>query len=450
MPDETKSKIYGASSNSYFKKLHSWKMPAVLHFEVTNRCNLRCSHCHQSHFNLLHGDMPLAMFFQVIEEIEPAISIGLSSSGEPLIAEHFDTMLEYALHRGHSVAFTTNGVQLGNKVQTLVGKNIGITLSMDGATEKVYQSIRGISNKQVLRNLEKLNALKEQSHTDKPALSLTMVLSRKNIEELPAVISLANHHKIKNVVAYHRVFYRGADFDKYSLYNYQDLSDQKHLEALKLAKEKKVNFFHTPFFHQGQDSNEFLQNVPTGYINKKDGVIFCEWIENISIIGWQGAVYACCHMDRLFMGNTRYNPFFDIWNGPYYRKLRLAHLNQTPPPKCEHECFMMQVTDSSNKEAFQQRVHESYLSMEEPIGPVPYSFRKADELYRKAIDVFEKSTPEKAIPILEHLVRMDENFFEALHLLGVCFSRLGQNELSSQHFSNAKQAYKDYEQLMSL
>ena len=50
----------------------------------------------------------------------------------------------------------------------------------------------------------------------------------------------------------------------------------------------------------------------------------CYYPAYTSVIEWNGNIYLCCHdwQRRISMGNIMQTDFFDIWNGPIYRKYR--------------------------------------------------------------------------------------------------------------------------------
>ena len=429
----------------YFSELYHWKMPETLCIESTNRCNLKCNHCHQSHFRMLYGDFDLRMFFDLIGELDQSTSISLSSMGEPLTAENFPVMYDYLNSRGFSIAFCTNGVLLDKYIEKFVGNPLGITISIDGACEETFRKIRGFSIEKLTGNIQKLNSLKRSEKTDKPILNFTTILSKENIEDLPVLIELASNLEIKTVVAYHRMFYDKSNFEKKSLFFQKKLSDRMHLEAIKIAKNSGIEFLHTPLFQESMiplAEQKLLDN----YIDYEKS--FCKWIDNTCIVGWHGTVFACCYFDKLFMGNLKYNSFNDVWNGPFYRNLRLKHLRRTPPPVCKERCIAMQSIDTSKEEAFNFQIDADSLKKEELMGPLPYSFSSANTTYKKAVVLYKNGNNERVLDVLADLQKIEKNFFEVFHLTGLAYSCLGNKEKSLVNFSEAKKIYPLYEELI--
>ena len=430
----------------YFKELYRWKHPASMCIESTNRCNLKCSHCHQSHFSMLHGDFDLKMFYALMEHIDTSTVISLSSMGEPLISKTFRPIFDYLSENGYSISFTTNGLLLEKYFDVLLDKAIGITVSMDGADSDIYKSIRGIKNESLLRNIETINSLKQLKNTDKPIISFTTVLSKVNIEDLPNVIHLANKLGVKTVVAYHRLFYDKDEFRRDSLFFHPEISDAIHIEALELAKHYGINFYHTPLFEENNIPVS-EQNLFNNYISidKKT----CMWIVNTVIVGWHGTIFACCYADRLLMGSLKHNSFNDIWNGPFYRKLRLDHINQSPPDVCSQNCIAMQSVDTSNENYFKYEIDETYLQNEDLIGPLPYSYNLMNNRYMEAVKLFENSYYTKSLNILEELECIDGNFFEVYHLMNLIYEHLDDKYKSDMYLTKTNKICSSYKMLLN-
>ena len=98
----------------------------------------------------------------------------------------------------HVVTFNTNGYLLDEKMaQFLVEKgktfeHFRISFSLDAATPKTYDRIRGKDLDRTLKNIRSLQDCKRRAGADSPSLFLNMTLSRTNVKDLPKFIELAH------------------------------------------------------------------------------------------------------------------------------------------------------------------------------------------------------------------------------------------------------------------
>ncbi|MBF0099619.1 MAG: radical SAM protein [Desulfobacterales bacterium] len=431
--------------SKYFNELFHWPLPQQVCIDSTNRCNLKCTHCHQSHFPILYGDFDLSMFYELMNSLNPSITIQLSSMGEPLLARHLSSMLNYLAQHGYPVAFVTNATLLDKYIQDFLEKDIRMTISLDAASEDMYRQIRGTSLHKVLDNIEQLQSFKKANNLKMPIISgFTSILSQKNIRELPQIIQLAKKLDIQTVIAYHQAFYTTDEFHSNSLYFDQVLSDKMHIKAIQLAKKIGVDFFHTPLF----DGDNHEQRLLEYYICKDEQGIQCRWLDNAAIIGWHGVLYACCYYDRLFMGDLKHNHFLDIWNGPHYRKLRLAHLNRKPPSICNDYCMAMQFVDTSKQSAFYFDVHVDTLNTDQLIGPLPYSFEHINHNYQEAVASFENNQFDHALDQLTDLIKIDSLFFEVYHLIALIYKTMGNSDAAIEWYQKAKSICSVYDNFL--
>jgi len=120
--------------------------PFEVHLKITDRCNLRCWHCHS---NAGPGsDVELS-----IDEIK-ALCIELAdwgvhelavSGGEPFLRDDCMKIIQAAVQAGLHVKINTNGTLLSSPILRGLA-TIGIRqlmVSLDGATASVHDSIRG-------------------------------------------------------------------------------------------------------------------------------------------------------------------------------------------------------------------------------------------------------------------------------------------------------------------
>jgi MoaA/NifB/PqqE/SkfB family radical SAM enzyme len=130
--------------------------------------------------------------------------IGIQASriqglGEPLISSNFVPLMNYLeSNQVHTVTFNTNGYLLDEKMaQFLVEKgktfeHFRVSFSLDAATQKTYDKIRGKDLIRTLKNIQYLQDYKRKMGAASPSVFINMTLSRTNVRDLPKFIKLAH------------------------------------------------------------------------------------------------------------------------------------------------------------------------------------------------------------------------------------------------------------------
>ena len=127
----------------------------ALHFELTNKCNLRCRHCYN--MNYLTSSAPELSLTQVKKIIDLAQDIGCAdigfSGGEPFARKDFIEILEYA--KKYPIHVLSNGVLIDEavveKLNAIPELILEIRISLDGLDS--HEKIRGISYTDVLKHI---------------------------------------------------------------------------------------------------------------------------------------------------------------------------------------------------------------------------------------------------------------------------------------------------------
>jgi len=407
-----------------FKDLRYWSLPTHLTVEVTNRCNLRCSHCFQSHFSFPRGDLKPEVWEKVKKVLNQVKSVSLSSAGEPLLAKKFREYFLYCSSLNLPVSFTTNAQLLENWLEFLVGRLTQLNVSLDALSESAYRQRRGVSPKKAIRALKRLKALKDLQKTNLPEISLIVVLNQENVDELIPLIRFAAEIGAVNVWAYHQIFYSAEEFKAKSLFFTPEKADKTIKAALKLAEELKVEFIHPGTF----DGEVAPHSATSHYLTRKGEKFFCQWIFNTTTVSWNGFVQSCCFCDRLFTGSLLEEDFSEIWNGPAYRYLRLRFLQGNPPPECQN-CQFWQVL-SLDEKAFLCPHKEKALYRREALifKENRLNLREAERLYQKGLSLLVQEEYEAAYEIFMKIWKQENLYFEALNAAGVCLALMGQKE----------------------
>ena len=192
-----------------------------VYIEPTNRCNLDCVTCIRHSWNGPMGEMSSEVFSRIVEGVKissPRPSVFFGGLGEPLAHPNIVDMVSQMKAIGCFVELITNATLLTKSLSTqLIDAGLDILwVSLDGATPESYKDVRlGGALPEVISNLQefrkarwtKLNELGGLELLLRPQLGIEFVAMKRNIDDLPNVLSLARslgaiHFLITNVLPY--------------------------------------------------------------------------------------------------------------------------------------------------------------------------------------------------------------------------------------------------------
>jgi mycofactocin radical SAM maturase len=173
------------------------RAPVNVTWEITEACNLRCSHCLSAELRARrHGELDLGRCRALIDELARMEVFQVNfGGGEPFLRDDFLDILRYAHSRGLTTCVSTNGTVLDD---TLVDEllrmmaPVYLQVSLDGAYAETNDAIRGLGT--FTRILAGIELLSERGYPD---FSLNMVVTRLNIGEIADFDRLARHYGAK-------------------------------------------------------------------------------------------------------------------------------------------------------------------------------------------------------------------------------------------------------------
>lgn len=132
---------------------HAMPLPEEVAFKLTNRCDLRCSHCYQWSEDGYHrqlsaaemkGDLDLDIIAGVLEATRAKRSNVYLWGGEPLVYQHWDGLIDLLEHDERWTSICTNGTMLEKRMSSLlrVSKNLEVSVSLDGFAPE-HNVVRG-------------------------------------------------------------------------------------------------------------------------------------------------------------------------------------------------------------------------------------------------------------------------------------------------------------------
>jgi MoaA/NifB/PqqE/SkfB family radical SAM enzyme len=170
-------------------------LPCYLAIDTTSKCNLDCKMCFRSHVDVDYNatpDLPAEILDRLIAELFPtAITLNLSTIGEPLMSPYIDKILDACEAYHVYLSFTTNGtVMRGDDfIRKLASVVHHIEISVDSVTPARFKAFRsGASYQKVIQNASKLGAIRRALPEPKFNLGFSMTLFRENLAEIPEVL----------------------------------------------------------------------------------------------------------------------------------------------------------------------------------------------------------------------------------------------------------------------
>jgi radical SAM protein with 4Fe4S-binding SPASM domain len=128
-------------------------LPQEIAFKLTNRCNLRCSHCYQwnedgHHRDLTKPEQNQDLDFAVVEKVFAATRERRSNvylwGGEPLVYRDWDRLADLLGRDPRWTSMCTNGIGIENRLDSIlrISPTLEILFAVEGFREE-HDAIRG-------------------------------------------------------------------------------------------------------------------------------------------------------------------------------------------------------------------------------------------------------------------------------------------------------------------
>jgi radical SAM protein with 4Fe4S-binding SPASM domain len=147
----------------------SWQYPPrIVQIDITSKCNLACKHCRASVLDKTAADLTTEQVLSMLTEIHslsPHAALAIAG-GEPLMRSDIKDIFYHIRDNldGMSIELLTNATLIDeNNIDWLLDTVRGFNISMEGATSKIHDSIRGRGTFQ--RTVRALKLLVEKDAT---------------------------------------------------------------------------------------------------------------------------------------------------------------------------------------------------------------------------------------------------------------------------------------------
>ena len=280
---------------------------------LTDKCNLSCKHCYAKNMSARGSELTDKEIASFLEKFYAAGGRAVVlSGGEPLLRNNFKKIFQ--VNPAAEFILLTNATLIDDESAAFLAQyNVSIQVSMDGATAKIHDSIRGKGSfAAAMAGLEHLKRRGLQKR-----INFCTTIMRQNLNDLPNIFNLARSTGIP--------FVRFLPLRKKgnARYNWDDI------QSGVTAKDYETFFRYA--LHEAIDQYPDLdiRCGLTGYIldSRKlmsDGC-WCPIGKNI-VVDTMGNMYPCSlFMDEQFkLGNIKDNSISDIQSNPVLNDLVMA------------------------------------------------------------------------------------------------------------------------------
>jgi len=296
----------------------------VVFWNVTDRCNLSCTHCYSaSGPECGSGDeLTTAEALTFIDDLAASgIPLVIFTGGEPLVRPDIRELAEYCRKKEIKIALSTNGTLITGAVADMI-KTSGIEyagISLDGATAATHDRFRNTPG-----SFDRAVAAFARCRDAGVRCGVRVTLTKENQGELGAIVDLARDLGARRFCLYWLVpCGRGSD-----AYERLQLDAAGVIQALTLlyekAKEIPAEEMEFLTVDAPQDCIHLLQSMERdGSPDLPDARELvaslnggCSAGDRVANVDPRGNVYPCqfARSPEFLIGNIRERPFSELWN----------------------------------------------------------------------------------------------------------------------------------------
>ncbi len=303
----------------------------VVFWNITNRCNLLCSHCYirAGPGRGREDELTTEEGLDLIDDLAAMrVPLLLFSGGEPLVREDFWELAGHAKERGLTTALSTNGTLITPAVARRL-RDVGVEyagVSLDGATAETHDGMRNVPG-----SFDKAVSALDNCRSAGLKCGVRVTATRENRTEIPALIDLSLNVGAERFCVYWLVpsgrggeGYGALQLGPCEIAGLLDLLierardvDPSAMEFLTVDAPQDAVYLLERLEKDDQPAYESMCTLLA-----RSGV-GCSAGDRIANIDPSGTVYPCqfAQMDELRVGNVREEPFSTIWNDPKNRIL---------------------------------------------------------------------------------------------------------------------------------
>ena len=311
----------------------------LVFWETTKACNLSCRDCRAvPQRQLGPTELTTRRAFDLIDQIAGvAKPVLVLSGGEPLFRPDLFDIAAYGVETGFRMALATNGTLVNERIAARIADTgfSRVAISLDGALPATHDAFRGLpgSHRLALRGLRNLRE-------EGMSVQINSTIAKHNVTELPALLDLALEigadalHLFMLVPVgcgleiapaemlpadeYERVLHWFDDQSKRCPIDLKATCAPHYyrIRAQRLEDERARGDVSGTFIAPGTRAKAAPTLLGGGHHGQHLSAMTrgCLAGTSVCFVSNEGAVYPCGYLP-VSAGDTRVQPFADIWNG---------------------------------------------------------------------------------------------------------------------------------------
>jgi len=286
----------------------SIEAPTSIRLDICSLCQLQCPLCPgtqgENESIVGRGYLPFGTFKGFIDSHPYIRRVELANQGEVFLNKDLPQILEYA-HTRNVITAINGGVNLNHAtdeaLEALVKfETVVVRCAIDGVTQETYAAYRvGGNLKNVLANIQKINAYKEKYQSPKPHLILQFIVFGHNEHEMKKAILLSKMLKMNIAFRLNRI---------------PDLLPVKNRRRVR----KIIGY---------ADREEYLWKRRRSYLRSA-----CLTLWKNPQVNWDGKLLGCrCNKWRVYAENVFKDDLMACLNNKRMRYARQMLMGNAPP-----------------------------------------------------------------------------------------------------------------------
>ena len=345
------------------------QVPQEIGLQLTNKCNLRCTHCFEwnnegYNHGLTQADQKGELDYEIIENVlkeTQQVKANLFLwGGEPMVYSQWDRLCSDLKKDKRWTVLCTNGILVEEKMDSLIdiSKDLAILTSLEGF-EQENDLIRGQgSYKRAMGGIQEVIRL-QKKNIFKGLQSVHLTISDNMIGKLYEFVEFSEALGIDSLylcfpwyipkeVSYDMDAYFTKHFswlqksqDKIaSWHSFKFKVDEQMIEALLKDLKRIINrtWKIRVRFQPALEINEIPDYIRGNKIaaqNKGKCLAVCNRMDILA----DGSVSACKLFSEFSVGNLKDKTLEEIWHGEHFNKVR-QHLSKELMPVCS-KCILL-------------------------------------------------------------------------------------------------------------
>ena len=296
-----KCEFYMKLADSPEAKTKAEFVPLIVSWNVTRKCNLKCSHCYiNATKEEFRGELTTQEAKQLMNQLsEVSKPLLVLSGGEPMLREDIYELIRYGADKGFRMGLGSNGTLIdGTAAKRLKHSGLKtVSISLDSSIPEKHDQFRGVENSWK-KAVKAIKALKRNGIL----VQVNTTLTQQNHSEIDEIMSLAEQLGVEN---FHLFFLvptgRGAKIADISPTMYENMIKTTFAKSRRHRLNVKPSCA-PQFMRIAKDMGLDMRQWIRGCIA---GLYYCRIFPN-------GDITPCPYLP-VKLGNIREKTFSEIW-----------------------------------------------------------------------------------------------------------------------------------------